>query len=109
MAENNVPQVDGEEELDMTVITLEDENGVEHLLDVLDEVDYQSNHYMALVPHVETEEELAEEEIELMIMRVTHSDEGDFLDVVEDDDEWNAVGALFEEHLSEFYEFGNEE
>ena len=49
--QNALPQ----EELDYTpdLITLEDEAGQEHQCEVIDTVDHNGEHYLAVVPYVE--------------------------------------------------------
>ena len=61
MAETKVPPT-AQEEDDYTpdLITLEDEDGKEHVFEVIDAADLDDTHYMALVPYVEDEKQLEE-------------------------------------------------
>ena len=58
MAETKVPPT-AQEEDDYTpdLITLEDEDGKEHVFEVIDAADLDDTHYMALVPYVEDEKQ----------------------------------------------------
>ncbi|MEG0803585.1 MAG: DUF1292 domain-containing protein [Pygmaiobacter sp.] len=89
------------------LMTLEDEEGVEHTFEVVDALDYNGEHYLAVVPYAETEEEAEtalEEDAELLIMRVGEENGEEFLDIVEDDEELYNVGNLFAERLEELYD-----
>ena len=59
---------------------------------------------MALVPWVEDEAQLAEADLDLVIMKVGNDDEGEYMDVVEDDEEFYQVSKQFEERLNDLYD-----
>ena len=103
MAEDkNTP---AQEEEELATIDLVDEEGKEHSFDVLDELDHKGVHYLALVPYCETEEDLLNEELELVLMKVGEDAEGAFYDVVDDDDELAEVYPIFRKRLIEMYDF----
>ncbi|MFR1808658.1 MAG: DUF1292 domain-containing protein [Pygmaiobacter massiliensis] len=94
MLEENTPDL----------MTLEDEDGVEHTFEVIDAVDYNGERYLAVVPYAESEEaaEAAlEEDAELIIMRVGEENGEEYLDIVEDDEELYNVGDIFAQRLEE--------
>lgn len=103
MAENNQTPVN-QEDYEADLITLEDEEGKEHTFEVIDAADLDGVHYMALVPYVDSDEELLEADLELLLMRVGEDAEGEFMDIVEDEEELNKVSAMFEQRLSEFFD-----
>lgn len=108
MAQTNQPLPGGEEEeYEADIIVLEDEEGAEHSFEVIDALDHKGAHYMALVPHIEDEKALLEEDLDLILMKVSEDEEGEYLDLIEDDEELYEVGKLFEERLSEFFEIEN--
>ena len=89
------------------LMTLEDEDGVEHTFEVIDAVDYNGERYLAVVPYAETEEEAQaalEEDAELIIMRVGEENGEEYLDIVEDDEELYNVGDIFAQRLEEMYD-----
>lgn len=97
MLEENTPDL----------MTLEDEDGVEHTFEVIDAVDYNGERYLAVVPYAESEEaaEAAlEEDAELIIMRVGAENGEEYLDIVEDDEELYNVGDIFAQRLEEMYD-----
>ena len=91
-----------EEENQPDLMTLEDEDGNEITFEVIDALDYKGVHYLAAVEDAETEEEA--ENAQLVILSVGEDDEGEYLDVVDDDELLLELGKLFEERLSDEYD-----
>ena len=104
MAENNTPVTEPEEDYTPDLVTLEDEEGKEHTFAVIDAADHKGVHYMALVPYVENEEELEDADLDLILMKVGQDAEGEYLDIVEDDEELYEVSNMFEKRLREFFD-----
>ena len=84
------------------LMTLEDEDGNEITFEVVDALDYKGVHYLAVVEYTENEEDA--EDAQLVILSVGEDDEGEYLDVVEDDETLLEVSKLFEQRLSDDYE-----
>ena len=84
------------------LMTLEDEDGNEITFEVIDALDHKGVHYLAAVEYAETEEEA--ENAQLVILSVGEDDEGEYLDVVDDDELLLELGKLFEERLSDEYD-----
>ena len=76
-----------EEEYQPDLMTLEDEDGNEVTFEVIAE-----------------NEEDVNEDAQLVILSVGEDDEGEYLDVVEDDEVLMEVSKLFEQRLSEDYD-----
>ena len=91
-----------EEEYQPDLMTLEDEDGNEVTFEVIDALDHKGVHYLAVVEYAETEEEA--ENAQLVILSVGEDDEGEYLDVVDDDELLLELGKLFEERLSDEYD-----
>ena len=91
-----------EEEYQPDLMTLEDEDGNEVTFEVIDALDHKGVHYLAVVEYAETEEEA--ENAQLVILSVGEDDEGEYLDVVDDDELLLELGKLFEQRLSEDYD-----
>lgn len=104
MAEQNTPLPGQQEEYEPDLVTLEDEEGTEHVFEVIDAADHKGARYMALVPYVENEEELAETDLDLILMKVGQDEDGEYLDIVEDDEELYEVSNMFEKRLREFFD-----
>ena len=91
-----------EEENQPDLMTLEDEDGNEITFEVIDALAYKGVHNLAAVEYAETEEEA--ENAQLVILSVGEDDEGEYLDVVDDDELLLELGKLFEERLSDEYD-----
>lgn len=90
------------------ILTLQDDEGVDHDFEVLDTYeDDDDNRYMALVP-VEDEEALESDDGELVILKVQSEDEEEFLAAIEDETEFDKISAIFMERLEEYYDFTEE-
>ena len=90
------------EEYGNDFVTLIDEDGNEVTFEVIDALDYKGVHYLAVVEYTENEEDA--EDAQLVILSVGEDDEGEYLDVVEDDETLLEVSKLFEQRLSDDYE-----
>ena len=83
-------------------LTIEDEDGNEVTFEVIDALDHKGVHYLAVVEYTENEEDA--EDAQLVILSVGEDDEGEYLDVVEDDETLLEVSKLFEQRLSDQFE-----
>lgn len=99
MAKENLPL---EDDYQPDIIELEDEDGNSCTMEVIDVLDHQGIHYMAVVPYVENEEDI-DEEATLVILRVGQDEEGEYMDIVEDDGELLEISELFRKRLEEVY------
>ncbi len=86
------------------ILTLEDEDGEEHLFMQIDEIEHNDVRYLAVVPISDDEDEDEDEGDELIFMRTSNEEGEEFMDVVEDEDEFVEVANIFAGRLSEEYE-----
>lgn len=98
-----------QEEYSPDILTVTDEEGTEHSFEVLDAIDHKEERYLAVVPVGGDEEEMLEEDLNLVIMKIVEEDGEEFLDVVDDDEEFYEVGDIFAERLSDLYDIDAEE
>lgn len=99
MSKENLPL---EDDYQPDIIELEDEDGNSCTMEVIDVLDHQGIHYMAVVPYVEKEEDI-DEEATLIILRVGEDEAGEYMDIVEDDGELLEISNLFQKRLEEVY------
>ena len=85
------------------ILTLEDEDGKECSFEVIDATDVNDVHYLAVVPCADDPENLPEE-AELIIMRVGKDAEGEYMDIVDDDEELYQISGVFEKRLRERFD-----
>ncbi|MEG1875270.1 MAG: DUF1292 domain-containing protein [Angelakisella sp.] len=99
-----------EEERD--VINLLDEEGQEHEFEIVDAVELEDQQYLALVPIFDQPEDSLEDDGQLVILRVSDENDEDgeqFLEAIEDEDEYQRVAQLFMERLEDEFDFEDED
>ena len=96
------------EEAAPDLLTLEDEDGKEVTFEVIDATEVNGTRYLAVIPYQEDHESL-QEDAELLLMRIGTDDEGEYMDIVDDDEELITVGKVFEERLRAMYDIDDSE
>ena len=74
------------EEATPDLLTLEDEDGKEVTFEVIDATEVNGTRYLAVIPYQEDPESL-QEDAELILMRIGTDEEGEYMDIVDDDEE----------------------
>ena len=85
------------------IITLEDEDGIEHEFEYLDSVKTKDGHFVALIPSNQSPEETRQYVGELVIMQVEEEDGEEYLVTIEDDELFDKVADIFMDRLEEEY------
>ena len=96
------------EEAAPDLLTLEDEDGKEVTFEVIDATEVNGTRYLAVMPYQE-DPESRQEDAELILMRIGTDDEGEYMDIVDDDEELITVGKVFEERLRAMYDIDDSE
>ena len=96
------------EEAAPDLLTLEDEDGKEVTFEVIDATEVNGTRYLAVIPYQEDPESL-QEDAELILMRIGTDDEGEYMDIVDDDEDLITVGKVFEERLRAMYDIDDSE
>lgn len=96
------------EEFNPDLVSVIDENGVEHVFEELDRIETDTAKYVALLPVYDEAEEIIDDDGELIILKVCEEDGETYLEPIEDDNEFNEVGKIFEERLSDLFSFDEE-
>lgn len=97
------------EEFNPDIVSVVDENGVEHTFEELDRIETDKAKYVALLPVYDEAEEVLDDDGELIILRVVEENGETYLEPIEDDNEFNEVGNIFEERLADLFSFDDEE
>lgn len=99
--------MDHEKEMDIgaDLLTLVDEDGKEHEFELVDTAELEGVSYAALVPVFESGEDLLDDSGELILLKVVEDDGEEFLEPIEDDEEFDRVGAFFMERLKDTFDF----
>ncbi len=104
--QNNLPAEN--EEYGNDFVTLVDENGKETEFEIVDSLVTENNEYFALIP-TETPENLGSDDGELLILKVVEENGEEFLEPIEDDDEYEEISEIFIDRLEELYDFEEQE
>ena len=84
------------------IITVVDDDGAEHEFEVLDRIETDDDkRYVAIIPKYDNPEDMLDDDGELIILRVEEP--------IEDEDEFDEIAAVFQERLSEYFDFEEEE
>ena len=93
--------MDNQYEADL--ITLIDDDGQEHEFEIIDELDTDDGHYMALVPTQQEPEEISSEAETYYIFEVVEEDGEEQLQEVEDDALLDQLAEIFESRFNDAY------
>ncbi len=87
------------------IVTVIDDDGVEHLFEEIDRVETEEgNRYVALLPVYDDETEILDDDGEVLILKVMEEDGETYLVQIEDEKEFNEIGNIIEDRLIEKYE-----
>ncbi len=105
------PEQEEDAAYDVDLITLTDEEGVEHTFELADTLEHNGNNYVALIAALEDgAEEYLEGDGDLVVMKIVSEENGEeILELIEDDDEFDEVSEIFMDRLSDLYEFEGED
>ena len=94
------------EDMGADLFTLVDEEGVEQTFELMDTYETSEGElYYALVPYYDNPEDMVEADTELVVLRVEEDENGDDVLVsIYDDAEYEKIGQIFMERLSDTYE-----
>ena len=88
------------------IVSVVDENGVEHTFEELDRIETDDGRYIALLPIYDEATEILDGDGELIILSVVEDGDGEtYLEPIEDDKLFNEIGSIFEERLADYFEF----
>ena len=94
------------EDLGADLYTLVDEEGVEQTFELMDTYETDEGElYYALVPYYENPEDMVEADTELVVLRSEEDENGEeTLVSIDDDAEYERIGQIFMDRLSDTYE-----
>ena len=88
------------------LVTIVDENGVTQVFEELDRIETEDGRFVALLPLDESDDD---EDSELIVLQVREDGDETWLEPIEDDKVFEDVAEIFEDRLSEQYDFADEE
>lgn len=103
----NTPEID---EYGPDIVSVVDEDGVEHIFEELDRIETDDGKYVALLPVYDDAQEILDSDGELIILAVNEDEDGEiYLEPIEDDALFDEIGKIFEDRLADMFEFDDEE
>lgn len=91
------------------IVSVVDENGAEHTFEELDRIETDDGRYVALLPVYTEAEEILEDDGELIILKVSEENGETYLEPIEDEEEFNEIGMIFEERLADLFDIQEDE
>ena len=89
------------------LVTLMDEEGVEHEFEVVDSLEQDGEEYLALIPVFEQPEDSLDDSGELVILKVVPDEATgeEYLEAIENEEEFTAIADIFMDRLEEYFDF----
>ncbi|MDD6275785.1 MAG: DUF1292 domain-containing protein [Clostridia bacterium] len=98
------------DEYNPDIVTVVDDNGEEYTFEELDRIETDDSKYVALVPVFDDPEEMLEEDLEVIVLKVDEDEDGDtYLSQIASEEEYARISAVFEERLSYLWNEEDEE
>ncbi len=101
---DKIASVNDHGEYEPYILSLTDEKGTEYEFEVLDDIDYEDNRYLALQPVYDNAKDMLEGSGELVILKVITEGDDDSLVEIEDDDEYEEIASIFTDRLQDLFE-----
>lgn len=86
------------------IYTLVDEDGNEQAFELLDVMETDDDRYFALIPYYETPEESLDDDGDLVVLKSEMVDGEEMMASIDDEDEYEKIGNMFLERLSEMFD-----
>ncbi|MEG1972058.1 MAG: DUF1292 domain-containing protein [Oscillospiraceae bacterium] len=87
------------------LISLVDEDGIEHQFEIVDTLEQNDETYIALVPIYEDAADSLDDTGELVVLKAAADDEEEYFEAIEDEAEFNLISKLFMDRLKEDFDF----
>ena len=92
------------EEFNSELVTVVDEEGVQHQFELIDAIETDDGRYVALLPVYDEAQDIVDDDGELIILEVTEEDGEEVLGPIENDELFDNIAAIFEDRLAELFE-----
>lgn len=96
------------DEFEADLLTLIDDEGDEHEFEIIDELENDDGHFMALVPTIQDPEDVSSDAETYYIFEVVEEDGEEQLQEVDDDDLLSKLADIFENRFNDAF-YGDEE
>ena len=93
-----------EDNFEPDLISLTDDEGKEYQFEILDQIEYNDEHYLALMPKYDDPKEMLDSDGELVVLKVSEENGEEFFEEIEDDDEYDMIADAFTDRLQDLFE-----
>ena len=100
-----------ENDYDFDIITVTDDDGIEHQFEEIDRIETEDAKYVALLPVLESAEEILEDDGDVIVLKVIEEGGETYLQQIEYEEEFADISDIFQERIAEMFEYdeGEEE
>lgn len=92
------------EEYNPDIVSVIDEDGVEHTFEELDRIETDEGRFVALLPVYDDADDIIDDDGEIIILQVEEEKNGEtYLCPIEDEKKFDEIGKLFEERLADLF------
>ena len=91
------------EEFNPDLVSVIDEDGVEHIFEELDRIETDNGRYVALLPVYDEAEDIIDDDGEIIILQGEEENGETFLAPIEDQKVFDEIGQIFEERLQDLF------
>ncbi len=106
--DDRIASINDQGEYEPYILSLTDEEGTEYEFEVLDDIDYEDNRYLALQPKYDDAQKMLESSGELVILKVIPDGDEDALVEIEDDDEYEEIASIFIDRLQDLFDIDDQ-
>ena len=97
-----------EDNFEPDLISLTDDEGKEYQFEILDQIEYNDEHYLALMPKYDDPKEMLDSDGELVVLKVIVEGDEELFEEIEDDEEYEDVAGIFSDRLQDLFDITEE-
>ena len=97
-----------EDNFEPDLISLTDDDGKEYQFEILDQIEYNEEHYLALMPKYDDPKEMLDSDGELVVLKVIVEGDEELFEEIEDDEEYEDVAGIFIDRLQDLFDITEE-
>lgn len=105
---NNIENLDQEDNYIPDLISLTDDEGNEYQFEILDQIEYNDERYLALMPKYDDPQKILNSDGELVVLKVIVEDDEEQFEEIEDDEEYEDVAGIFIDRLQDMFDITEE-
>lgn len=98
-----------ENDFDFDIITVTDDDGIEHQFEEIDRIETEDAKYVALLPVLDSAEEILDGDGDVIVLKVIEKDDETYLEQIEDEEEFSDISEIFGERIAEMFEYDEDE